>query len=103
MRASDEEQMRRVRTLTPLQAAVLRELASSGADFAPFTGASMARYAATIRSIDPNETLEPSGSNVQSALASLTRRGLVWSGERGLYALEDSRLAKLMRAEGMIG
>ena len=45
----------------------------------------------------------PSGSNVQSALASLTKRGLVWSGDRVVYALDDARLAELMRAEGMIG
>lgn len=102
VRASDEQQMRLVRALTPLQAAVLGELASTGSGYVPFAGASMARYAATIRRIDPQDTTAPNGSNVQSALATLTRRGLVWSGERGVYALEDARLAELMRAEGMI-
>ena len=102
VRASDEEQMRRVRTLTPLQGAVLAELASSGAGFTPFAGASMKRYARTIERIDPDDPIVPNGSNVQSALSSLTRRGLVWSGDRGVYALEDARLADLMRAEGML-
>ena len=86
----------------PPVGAVLAELASSGADFTPFAGASMRRYARTIERIDPEDPIVPNGSNVQSALASLTKRGLVWSGDRGVYALEEARLAELMRAEGMI-
>ena len=91
VRSSDEQLMRLVRALTPLQAAVLGELASSGAAYAPFTGATMERYASTMRRIDSKNTLEPNASNVQSALASLAKRGLVWSGERGLYSLEDAQ------------
>ena len=102
VRAFDEAQMRVVRSLTALQSAVLREMASSGPDYAPFEDATMARYAKTMKRIAPKSDVVPGDANVQSALASLQKRGLVWRAARGAYALEDSRLVELMREDGMI-
>ena len=102
VRAVDEAQMRVVRSLTALQSAVLREMASSGTGYAPFEQATMDRYQVTLHQIAPSSTVVPNDTNVQSTLASLQKRGLVWRAARGVYALEDSRLATLMRLDGMI-
>ena len=103
VRSADEAQMRVVHSLTALQSAVLREMADSGVAFAPFERATMQRYAATLARTAPDSELVPSDANVQSALGSLQRRGLVWRAARGVYALEDSRVADLMREAGLIG
>lgn len=102
VRAADGAQMRVVRSLTALQSAVLREMASSGRDYAPFERETMARYVSTLGTIAPESELVPNDANVQSALGSLQKRGLAWRAARGVYALEDARLAELMRAEGLI-
>ena len=101
-RAVDEAQMRVVRSLTALQSAVLREMASSGTGYAPFEQATMDRYQVTLHQIAPSSTVVPNDTNVQSTLAFLQKRGLVWRAVRDVYALEDSRLATLMRLDGMI-
>lgn len=99
---ADEAILELVRSLRPLQSAVLREMASKGRGYAPFEGQTMKRYAETIQRIDANSGIVPSTTNVQAALESLKQRGLVWRASRGVYALEDAPLAELMRAEGMI-
>ena len=102
VRAVDEAQMRVVGSLTALQSAVLREMASGGTGYAPFEQATMDQYQVTLHQIAPSSTVVPNGTNVQSTLASLQKRGLVWRAARGVYALEDSRLATLMRLDGMM-
>ena len=99
---ANEVSLELIRSLRPLQSAVLREMASKGRDYAPFEGKTMKRYARTVRSIDRESTIVPSATNVQAALESLKQRGLVWRAARGVYALEEVQLAELMRAEGMI-
>ncbi len=102
VRAADEAQLALVRGLPPLQSAVLREMASKGSAYAPFEGATMQRYAQIIERIAPHGTIVPSDTNVQAALRGLKKKGLIWRAVRGVYALEDSRLADLMRADAMI-
>ena len=98
----DAEAIDELHALTPLQSAVLREMAVRGRGFAPFERATMERYAATLAQIDPDGELVPNTPNVQSALGALQELGLVWRASRGVYALEDDRLAGLMRREDMI-
>ena len=98
----DAEAIEELHALTPLQSAVLREMTKRSRRFAPFERATMARYAATLASIDPGGELVPNTPNVQSALGARQGLGLVWRASRGVYALEDDRLAELMRREGMI-
>lgn len=102
VQASNDEALRVVHSLTPLQSAVLRVLASAGATYAPFEAPTMARYRATLTAIAPNATVEPETNNVQQALAALQDKALVWKAARGVYALEDSFLAELMRQAGML-
>ena len=46
--------------------------------------------------------MEPDTANVQQALIALQDKSLVWRAARGVYALEDTFLAELMRNAGML-
>ncbi len=98
----ETETLDELHALTPLQSAVIREMAARGRRFAPFEAATMTRYAATLAALDPDGTLVPNTPNVQSALGALQEAGLVWRAGRGVYAIEDERLVALMRREGMV-
>lgn len=102
VRASNEEALRVVHSLTPLQSAVLRVLARAGADYAPFEARTMERYRSTLAAVAPGAKIEPETNNVQQALAALQDKALVWKAARGVYALEDTFLAELMREAGML-
>ena len=89
--------------LNPLQSAVLREIASAGRTFAPFEGATLERYTASLADISTGDRPPVTASSVQKALNRLQELGLVWRSRRGVYALEHPQLAALMRREGLIG
>lgn len=103
VRDSNEEALRVVHSLTPLQSAVLRVLAMTGADYAPFEASTMERYRAVLAAVAPSSTVEPETNNVQQALLALQEKALVWKAARGVYALEDSNLVALMHDAGMLG
>lgn len=94
--SADEQVLRVVHSLTPLQSAVLRVMAHRGEAYAPFEAETMAAYATVLK----GEKVETSG--VQQALSALQEKALVWRERRGVYALEESSLADLMRAAGML-
>jgi hypothetical protein len=98
---ANDETLRIVRSLTPLQYAVLHELAGKGANYAPFEQATMERYQATLTERAPDMAVVPNPGNVQQALIALQQKSLVWRAARGAYALEDTVLAELMREQGM--
>jgi hypothetical protein len=100
--ASNAEALRVVHSLTPLQSAVLRVLALAGADYAPFEQDTMERYKAVLLKTAPAAKVEPDTANVQQALLALQDKSLVWRAARGIYALEDTFLADLMRKAGML-
>ncbi|GAC1527681.1 MAG: hypothetical protein NVS2B4_05180 [Ramlibacter sp.] len=102
VRASNEEALRVVHSLTPLQASVLRVLATAGTSYAPFEAATMARYAQALARINPNAAVKPDANNVNQALMALQEKGLLWRASRGVYSLEDSFLAELMQQAGML-
>lgn len=102
VRASNEEALRGVHSLTPLQSAVLRVMARAGTDYAPFEAQTMERYRSTLAAIAPGAKVEPETNNVQQSLAALQEKALVWKAARGVYALEDTFLADLMRKAGML-
>ena len=102
VRASNEDALRVVHSLTPLQSAVLRVLAKAGPGYAPFEVQTMERYRATLAAIAPDAKVEPETNNVQQGLAALQEKGLIWKAARGVYALEDTFLAELMRNAGML-
>lgn len=102
IQASNAEALRVVHSLTPLQSAVLRVMAMTGIDYAPFEQNTMERYQAVLSKTAPDAKVEPDTANVQQALVALQDKSLVWRAARGVYALEDTFLAELMRNAGML-
>lgn len=93
---SMQETARVVKSLTPLQEAVLRVLARDGASFEPFGNATMLSYQSILEKLEPKITIKPDQGNVQQVLLALQEKTLVWKAARGVYALEDSGLAQLL-------
>ncbi len=62
----------------------------------------MERYRATMAAIAPGARVKPETNNVQQSLAALQDKALIWKAARGVYALEDTFLAELMRKAGML-
>lgn len=103
LQAADAESIASFERLSPVQAAVLRVLASNQGQLALFDAMSLARYDAILEARVPPVATRASRSNVQAALRSLQKAGLVWRSARGAYALEDARLALLLRERGLLG
>lgn len=96
---ANEELLRAFHSLTPLQSAVLRVLASMGKSYAPFEQITMERY----RNLIGQESEDAvTAQNVQAALASLQDKGMVWRASRGVYAMEDDGLTALLRQQGFL-
>lgn len=100
--ASNTEALRVVHSLTPLQSAILRVMAATGINYAPFEQATMERYRAVLTATAPDAKIEPEAGNVQQALTALQEKTLAWKASRGVYALEDTFLAELMDKAGML-
>jgi hypothetical protein len=90
--ASHNETMRVIHSLTPLQNAVLRVLAASGAAYAPFEAATRTQYQRVLDAIAPLNQSKADIPNVQQALTALQEKALIWRAARGVYALEDTAL-----------
>ena len=94
--STNKEAMRVIHSLTPLQSAVFRVLATAGPDYAPFEAKTMVMYQGAMSTISPESDVAPDLSNVQQALVALQDKGLVWKAARGVYALEDTSLGELL-------
>ncbi|MBT2326946.1 ATP-binding protein [Variovorax paradoxus] len=99
---ADVQTLRVIHALTPLQSAVLRVLAFEGDKYAPFETSTMESYRAVLESIAPDGTVTPEVSNVQQALIALQDKSLVWKEKRGVYSLEESTTAELLREYGLL-
>jgi hypothetical protein len=99
---SNTEQLRVIHNLTPLQSTVLRVMAVRGSQYAPFEAATMEAYGAVLKTIDPKSDGNVDVSSAQQALSALQDKALVWRAARGVYALEETGLADLMRQAGML-
>jgi hypothetical protein len=92
-----------IRSLTPIQQAVLRVMAAAGQKFAPFEAATLDKYRIAMQS-----TGSPAGEakidvpNVQHALYALQEKKLVWKAARGVYDLEEQSLKDILAAEGLL-
>lgn len=102
IQAADAQTLRVIHALTPLQSAVLRVLAARKDQYAPFEEATIAAYRAVLARIALEEKLNPDVSNTQAALQALQDKSLIWREKRGVYALEETGLADLLAAEGLL-
>lgn len=99
---ANNELLRVVHSLTPLQSTVLRVIAARGTAYAPFEAATMAAYGAVMNASGQEPGYKLDASQIQSALQALQDKALVWKAQRGVYALEESGLADLMQQQGML-
>lgn len=100
--ASRAEMLRAVRSLTPIQSAVLRVMAKRRSDYAPFEAATVDAYQAVLAASGQGTSAKADIPGVQQALVALQDKGLVWRASRGIYALEEASLADVMEEEGLL-
>ena len=101
--AMNGELMKVVHSLTPIQSAVLRVMASQGESFAPFEAATLELYrrALVIAGVGESEA-RADVPDVQSALLALQEKKLVWRAARGVYSLEEQAMAEALQRSGML-
>jgi hypothetical protein len=99
---ANQDLLRTIRSLTPIQAAVLKVMADSGTAYAPFEAATIERYASVIKSSGDKTHPVIEVTNVQQALLSLQEKGLVWRAARGVYAVEDALTVEVMRENELL-
>jgi hypothetical protein len=97
---TNNELLRVVESLTPLQSAVIRVLAIKGESYAPFDAEAMGLYKSILSKIAPGEDCKVDVSSVQQALTMLQEKALVWRAARGVDALEESALGDLLQRHG---
>lgn len=90
---AETEAKRVLNSLTPLQLAVLKVMANRGADYAPFTTATLKDYSAAMGDEPTNIDI----TTAQGALVALQEKGLVWRASRGVYAIEDKTTIDLLQ------
>jgi len=82
-------------SLTPLQQAVVRVMASKEGQFSPFGEASMSAYKALLP-----DTVPLSTATVQNAIDALRERDIIWKESRGAYEIEDQAWVAWLRLSG---
>jgi hypothetical protein len=100
--AADQQTLRVIHALTPLQFAVLSVLASQGANYAPFEAPTLALYANALKKRSSHAMPRIDTPNIQAALTALQDKSLIWKEKRGVYALEDASTFELMRRHGLL-
>jgi len=92
-----------VRSLTPIQFAVLRVMAASRDDYAPFEAQTMDKYRRAMQLAGvPVEDIKADVPGVQQALIALQEKKLVWRAARGVYAIEEQGVVDLLLADGLL-
>ena len=97
------ELLRTIHNLTPLQLAVLKVMALTLDQYAPFESATIELYRKALSSADAElEQRELSTQSCQSALSALQDKKLVWKAARGTYYLEEVTIAETLRDAGLL-
>jgi hypothetical protein len=100
--AADQQALRVIRALTPLQSAVLCVLATQGPDYAPFEAPTLALCERVLKQRWPAQSFKVDASNIQAVLTALQEKSLVWKEKRGVYSLEEASTLDLMRRHGLL-
>jgi hypothetical protein len=99
----NEVQRKVVHSLTPIQQVVLRVMAATGSNYAPFEAATMELYRKGLRLAGgAEEEVKVDVPNVQQALLALQEKKLVWRAARGVYAVEEQTVADILAADGLL-
>jgi len=98
-----EVQRKVIRSLTPIQSAVLRVLAAMKDEYAPFEAATMQVYRMAMESAGAaHDDSKVDVPGVQQALIALQDKKLVWKAARGVYAIEEQSLTEILAADGLL-
>lgn len=99
----NEVQRKIIRSLTPIQLAVLRVMAASSQDYAPFEATTMDKYRKAMQLAGhAPEAVKADVPGVQQALIALQEKKLVWRAARGMYAIEEQNVIDLLSADGLL-
>jgi hypothetical protein len=93
LKDAEIEGLRVIKSLTPLQLAVLQVMSEKGSDYAPFTNETLGLYASKIGTLSTEVDI----TSAQGALIALQEKGLVWRASRGVYAVEDKTTNDLLK------
>lgn len=101
--ATEMNQVQRkvIRSLTPIQQAVLRVMAVTGSNYAPFEAATMALYRKGLLEVAEDD-VKVDVPNVQQALIALQEKKLVWRAARGVYAIEEQAVTDILASDGLL-
>lgn len=92
-----------IHSLTPIQSSVLRVMAATRGNYAPFEAATLEKYRKAMTqaglSVDDAKADVP---GVQQALIALQEKKLVWKAARGVYAIEEQSIFDLLKATGQV-
>lgn len=92
-----------VHGLTPIQSAVLRVMAATGENYAPFELATMDTYKKALELAGlPPEDVKADVPGVQQALIALQEKKLASRAARGIYAVEEKAIVEVLRADGLL-
>lgn len=92
-----------VHGLTPIQSAVLRVMAATGENYAPFESATMDKYKKALELAGlPPEDVKADVPGVQQALIALQEKKLAWRAARGIYAVEEKAIVEVLSADGLL-
>lgn len=101
--AISAEIMKVVHSLTPIQSAILRVMAAAGEAYAPFEAATLEKYRqALVLAGVPEAEAKADVPVVQSSLAALQDKKLVWKAARGVYSVEEQALVDQLDKAGML-
>ena len=92
-----------LRSLTPIQSAVIRIMSVMGDAYAPFEAPTLLLYAKAMATagVEPS-AIKVEVTGVQQALIALQEKKLVWKASRGVYAVDEHVIIDLLRADGML-
>lgn len=98
-----ELQRKVIRSLTPMQRAVLHVMARMKQEYAPFEAASVERYrkAMALAGV-PEAEIKVDVPGIQASLLALQEKKLIWKAARGVYAIEEPLVADLLTADGRL-
>ncbi|WP_256081370.1 ATP-binding protein [Massilia sp. YIM B04103] len=99
----NQVQRKAIRSLTPIQYAVLRVMAAMRQGYAPFEAETVQRYRKAVKQAGiPAEDIKVDVPGIQAVLLALQEKKLIWRAARGVYAIEEQSVIDLLSADGLL-
>jgi len=99
----NQVQRKVIHSLTPIQQAVLRVMAATKGDYAPFEATTMQLYRKALGLAGVAEDdVKVDVPGAQQALLALQEKKLIWRAARGVYAIEEQTVADILETDGLL-